>query len=179
MAKTNAIYTTSDHPTRHPTTNLKTSFDVKKAANNNIANKQLAEWLQNRAEVNGELKASRRDQKIWGTLSDHQFKAAHKIYGGFQRLTSGAGYRTQVFSGMPGRQGRRIEDDSDLVERFSIWAKKATSEKIQIGAVLDILAFGRSCRQVDKELCKRKGFAKQNLIEGLDIYIHISWKKHL
>ncbi|MEP4190083.1 MAG: hypothetical protein ABJN51_03320, partial [Sneathiella sp.] len=62
---------------------------------------------------------------------------------------------------------------------FSIWVKKAAAEKIQIGAVLDILAFGRSCRQLDKELCKRKGFAKRNLIEGLDIYIHISRRKHL
>ena len=53
---------------------------------------------------------------------------------------------------------------------YWLWAKEAYRAGIDVAAVIDIVALGKSAREVDRSRCKRKGWAVDNLMDGLDIY---------
>ncbi|MAX82367.1 MAG: hypothetical protein CL843_19585 [Crocinitomicaceae bacterium] len=67
---------------------------------------------------------------------------------------------------------RRIE----LEDAYRDWAKELIGEKshpdrhLRHTAAIDIIAFGLSCRKVDAKHHKRNGWAKDNLIEALEVY---------
>lgn len=50
------------------------------------------------------------------------------------------------------------------------WAKAAYAQGIDVAAVIDIVGLGKSGRAVDRSRCKRKGWAVENLLAGLDCY---------
>ena len=50
------------------------------------------------------------------------------------------------------------------------WAKEAHARGIDVAAVIDVIGLGKGSRQVERERCKRNGWAVDNLISGLDIY---------
>ncbi len=146
------------------------SFDIGVVANNNIPIREVADYLVANREQAEQCRPRRQDRRLWSSLSDDECRAAQQIYYGFQILVSGSGFKTQSFK--PVVDGHRgwVEPDSELVEFFTAWARGAARD-ISVTSVLDILVFGKSCREIDRERQKRKGFAKKNLREGLEIYL--------
>ena len=153
------------------------SFDNGVIANDNIPMREVAECLMANRQLSEESRPGRKNKRLWDSLSDDEAEAAQKIYYGFQILVSGGGYKTQSFTPVVVRRFERTEHHSDLVEFFTIWARKAARD-ISVTSVLDVLVFGKSFRDIDREKQKRKGFAKKNLLEGLGIYIEL-FGRHL
>ncbi len=115
----------------------------------------------------------RADHRLWESLSDDQFWAGQQIYYGFKLRVAGIGYRTQVFSCLPQAAFTRHDGPPDLLETFALWTRQAQAAGISVQDVLDILVFGKSCREVDREKRKRKGYAKENLVTGLAAFISL------
>ncbi len=144
------------------------SFAVRVAANNNASDAEIDECLRSHLVRDKNEKPRKADRRLWDSFSDDQIRAAQLIYTGFKMRVSGADIRTQVFSCMPRGHFNLNNTSSDLLEKFAIWSREAHESGISIGCILDIVVFGKSCREVDREHCKRKGFAKKNLLSGLD-----------
>lgn len=153
-----------------------TAISLKEPANDNIADKEIAECLEKHASKSGSERSFRNEKKFWKSLSPSEFKSAQQLYYGFQLLVSGIGYRTQSFSGMPMKSSENTGYQSDLINDFQVWVVLARGKNICIGAFLDLLVFGQSCREIDRSYRRRKGFAKENLVRGLALYIES--KKH-
>lgn len=116
------------------------------------------------------------DARLIDSLSPHEQDAAGLIYAGFEVLTKGMGHKVQTFERRdPGRE-TQVERQQRLVDNFWRWSIEAQRERIQVSAVLDILAFGRGCREVETRRRKRNGWAKENLLSGLRLYCrHRGW----
>ena len=107
---------------------------------------------------------------FWKSFSPEQIQAAQNLYYGFQRLYGGSGYRTQDYSFMP-----KVKSTSQIWgdrygDLFLTWVQKVKAERLSLVAILEVLMFGQSCRSVDKQLGRRKGYARKNLAAGLDLY---------
>jgi len=152
------------------------TMPLKEPANDNIADKEIAECLERHAAISCSERHFRNEKKFWKSLSPFEFKSAQQLYYGFQLLVSGIGYRTQSFAGMPLKTIKDSGYQSDLIDEFQIWVAHAKCKGICISAFLDLLVFGQSCREIDRRYRRRKGFAKDNLVRGLAL--HFESKKH-
>ena len=112
----------------------------------------------------------RASSRLSAFLDDQALRQAEKIALGFQFRTSGIGLRTQSFSGQQGGEQLQEHWQLDLMRAFTDWAETLKPEGLSLAATLDILVFGKSCRQVDRGRRKRNGFAKANLIACLEQY---------
>ena len=108
--------------------------------------------------------------RFYAVLTDDQIRTVEMIARGFQFRTSGIGMRTQSFSALPPSTGNIEERQSELVRRFMCWAVTAQQNGISVAAVLDIIVFGKSFRNVDRERQKRNGFAREQLLDSLEFY---------
>lgn len=147
-----------------------------KPANVNISREVIADCVRRNTEANKNGTIPRSQSSFWQNFAGEHVAAAEKIYRGFV-LTYGAHLpRTQSYQLVPGKGAPVLTRASDLEELFAIWARAAANEKILIGTVLDIIVFGKSCRKADQEASKRKGFAKQNLVDALELYLMVAKK---
>lgn len=63
------------------------------------------------------------------------------------------------------------------VSSYIEWAERCLREKISHAMAVDILAFGHSCRAVDRDRRLRAGTARRNLIEALALYCRLKgWR---
>ena len=123
------------------------------------------------------------DARIWASLSDDHKTAADDIEDGYRGVTAGLGARIMAFeekSGGPKGQGldRRRIPGIAKVEAFWDWQQACRWSGVSAAAVLAIIIHGASCRQVDRDpryhqggRGRRKGWARQNLEAGLDLYL--------
>ena len=114
------------------------------------------------------------EARLWNAMSEEQQVAAERIARGFQVITAGLGHggmRLDVRGGPS--YGDPWEKARDLIEDYWAWAKRAQRERLNVAAALDVLAFGHSCRDVDRWRRKRKGWARGNLFGGLEVYCGI------
>ena len=142
-------------------------------ANNNLPVREIEASIRSHSEDIKAGRRSKRQTKLWEGFTDAQLRAAQKIVGGFHLLFGRSGLRTQSFDGMPRTEGYREGNSSDLDDAFSSWAKHIFDQRVSVSAVLDIVVFGKSFREVDQAHCKRKGFAKENLTKALDMYLQL------
>ncbi len=107
-------------------------------------------------------------------LSADQLRAADMIMRGFHLRTDGLGMRTQSYGWQPrGSGGGNERWESEVMRRFLGWAVRAQGEGLSVAAALDVIVFGKSCRQVDRERRRRAGFARDNLLGSLDLYLQL------
>jgi len=140
-------------------------------ANNNLPVKEIEASIKAHTDDLKSGKCRRLKSNVWVGFEEAQLKAARKIESGFHMLFGGGGLRAQSFDGMP-RAGSYSEcNSSDLDDAFSRWAKQVFDEGVSVSAALDVIVFGKSFRKVDQAHCKRKGYAKDNLMKCLDMYI--------
>lgn len=131
------------------------------------------------------ISASRRivDARLWDAMSFEQQNAAIAIDHAFQTIGKGLGYRNSRFERRESqtptyRTQSETDYQADLINQYFGWAKECKREKTNHAAIIDVLSFGKSCKAVDRERKCRNGWAKTNLLDGLDIYCKImGWKK--
>ena len=114
------------------------------------------------------------DARLWNGLSTHQQEAALRIEFTCQLMTRGLGFRTssphlERVSG--GKAPERHSEYHDHLTKFYMeWATACQREGFSHAAGLDILVFGKSCRMVDTARHRRKGWARNNLDDTLNLY---------
>lgn len=150
-------------------------FPIQNAANNNSSKRKIRDSGTDNSNEEAS-KPRKADKRLWESLSQDQYDAAQQIYYGFKMRVAGMGPRTQTYSGMPAAGAVSHYGPSFLLEKFAMWSREARKTGVSVGCILDILVFGKSCRDVDRDHRKRKGFAKKNLVEGLEKYFEMKEK---
>jgi hypothetical protein len=84
----------------------------------------------------------------------------------------GLGFAASKWDGMPRTGGRSDAGAAHmrLAGAYVDWAKECHKSKISHAMIIDVLVLGCSCAEVDRSRRVRKGTARRNLFEGLDIY---------
>lgn len=115
------------------------------------------------------------DARLWEAMTPPQQDAALEIAMAAHLATLGIGFKTSP-SGMQrieSSPGNQTDRQAALISFYFSWAKTCKRERLSAACILDILLFGKSCRQVDKERKIRNGSARHNLIEGLKLYCQL------
>lgn len=119
----------------------------------------------------------KQDARLYDGLTSHQIKAMENIDAGFRALTQGGGMSKMRFEArIPAGDSPAPGQRHDWLERtYMEWHRQTQIEGgINGAAVLDIVVFGKGTGAVDKLRKKRKGWARENLIEeGLKLYCKI------
>ena len=98
-----------------------------------------------------------------------QEDAHDQILIGFEKITGKVGCKIgSLEPRIPNTGNERGNNVAE--ERYWEWALKAQSDGVSIAAFLDCLYFLKSFRQVDRERQKRNGWAKENVLDGLNLY---------
>ncbi len=146
------------------------------AANDNIPLRIIRDTLrENEQRVQQGDTPIRQQLAFWRAFTPDQVRYAQHIYSGFLRLYGGS-VRTQDYAFMPRGKSPQAQRSTLSEELFSRWARAGITEGVDLTAILEILIFGLSCRQVDKKHGRRKGFAKENLVLGLELYADLKSK---
>lgn len=119
------------------------------------------------------------DGRLRRSLTYEQTGAALSISMALEIITAGIGYRTNKF--VFSSPGHEVTPDwqHQLIQRYMIWARQAVRQKIDIFAIISVLGLGWSCRSVDKTTHHRHGWAKRNLISGLELYEELGDTNHV
>ncbi|MBE7637052.1 hypothetical protein GUA87_09370 [Sneathiella sp. P13V-1] len=150
---------------------IKAIIKTAPAGNDNFPYEMLQKRLREQEENSRTTrKKPRNNSQIWTNLSEAQVKAAHRIYFGFVAKFRGLEARTQNFIWMPKGNSNPSDFTEHLIDKFTFWASYNHGTYFSVVAALDILIFGKSCREIDQAFSRRKGFAKGNLITALDEY---------
>lgn len=98
-----------------------------------------------------------------------QEDAYDQILIGFEKITGKVGCKIGSLEPRIPSTGR---DGGNNVaeERYWEWAVRAQEQGVNMAALLDCFYFGKSFRQVDRERNRRNGWAKENALNGLDLY---------
>jgi|AntRauTorcE11897_2_1112592.scaffolds.fasta_scaffold00581_8 hypothetical protein len=113
------------------------------------------------------------DARLWDQLRPQQQDAALKINSGYYLMSKGRGFKISA-PHLENTGGTAPADETEhqiqTVQFYLDWAKRCQQKNISHAACIDILVFGKSCAAADKDRRKRKGWAKINLFEGLQLY---------
>lgn len=111
------------------------------------------------------------DARLWDAMSGAEQDAALQIAEAFEAMSSGLGYMTSDWQRIPGgASGGAGAAHSRLIHGYIEWTKNCHREKISHAMIVDILVFGSSCRQQDRDRRLRSGSARRNLMNGLTLY---------
>lgn len=111
------------------------------------------------------------DARLWDAMTDAQQDAALQIAEAFEAMSRGLGYVTSDWQRLPGAGGGNAGAvHSRLIHGYVEWTKSCHRDKISHAMIVDILAFGVSCRQQDRDRRLRAGSARRNLMDGLTLY---------
>lgn len=119
------------------------------------------------------------DARLWEQIEgNHLERAAIRLCRGYSYICWGGRIKTSswVECGISSRDPFLcMEDDSlDYLIRckkeYLRWAEECDRNKLHRTAVMDILFFGKSAGEVEKNYRKRHGWAVKNLVEALKLH---------
>lgn len=112
------------------------------------------------------------DARLWDAMSPAQQDAALQIAEAFETMGRGLGYVASDWQRIPGAggPGGAGAAHSRLIHGYVEWTKHCHREKISHAMIIDILVFGFSCRQQDRDRRLRSGSSRKNLMDGLTLY---------
>lgn len=111
------------------------------------------------------------DARLWDAMRAEEQTAAERIYCGFVLISGPSLVKCVTLERVDGKTANGAANGiRDLSDDYWDWAKTAQRERVRVAEVLDILVFGKSCAQVDRERRQRKGVARGNLFDGLGVY---------
>ena len=114
------------------------------------------------------------DARLWNTLSPHHQEAAQQIEQACHILSHGLGFRISSPHQLGGGGHKDMSEyQTTLSTYYMKWARLCQDKGVSHAACLDILTFGKSCLRVDQDRRVRKGWARNNLADGLALYCHI------
>ncbi len=111
------------------------------------------------------------DARLWESLTPRQQSSAMAIDRSFRILSRGMGMRLSGFLQNLGGGGASHDGDADALSLYFSWGRRLQDKGLSHTAAMDIIAYGRSCREVDSLRRKRKGWARDNLGQALDLWL--------
>ena len=112
----------------------------------------------------------RDDARLFESLSEKQQRAFELIGMAFRAVTQGCGWNIRSMEAIGRGTSSFSEHQLELRDHYRAWVDKCRKAGLHIGMSLDIVAFGLSCRAIDSERRVRKGTARLNLAECLDLW---------
>lgn len=120
------------------------------------------------------------DARLWEAMTPPQQDAALEIAKAYETMGRGLGYISSDWQRIPGGHhlaGNIADAHSRLINRYIDWTKACHKEKISHSMIIDVLAFGFSCRALDRDRRQRGGTSRQNLLDGLSLYCRLQgWR---
>ena len=118
------------------------------------------------------------DARLFDSLDGDQERAADRIVFAFTSITGPVAVKIQSFDHIPGQTpDGREEYLSDVKNAYVAWGQECFRQQISHSAIMDILVYNRAAGDVDACRRKRKGWAKDNLVDGLTLYCKLAgWK---
>lgn len=110
------------------------------------------------------------DARLWDSLNPQQQANAQRIERAFRIMSRGLGLRLSSFMQSFGGGSNESEREADLIAAYFTWGRAVQKQKLSHAAAIDILIYGRSCREVDALRRKRKGWARENLASALSLW---------
>jgi hypothetical protein len=120
------------------------------------------------------------DGRLWDSMDAVQQSAAVRIAASYESMGRGMGYVRSNWERMPGADSRGGSSDSQerMIGDYAEWARRCAIARISHAMVIDVLVFGVSLTKSDRDRRLRKGTARKNLFEGLDLYCRLrGWKR--
>jgi len=112
------------------------------------------------------------DARLWDAMSSSQQDAALQIEYGFRLISKGIGYRTSNPSHIPNSKthNNETEHQTEIISFYFDWSRECQKKGLSHSATIDVLAYGHSCRKIDKARRVRNGWARTNLLGCLSVY---------
>lgn len=115
------------------------------------------------------------DARLWDGMSPGQQDAAMEIAAAHDMMGRGLGYVMSNWERIPGCRGAEHVADmhARLINTYVDWTKRCARAKVSHSMIIDILCFGFTCRMLDRDRRLRTGHARQNLMDGLNLYCEL------
>jgi hypothetical protein len=111
------------------------------------------------------------DARLWNAMSPLQRQAALQVTLAFEVMGKGLGYKISSWeSTSGGGHDSAIDAHARLIGHYIDWTKRCFKNKISHSMIIDVLVFGSSLGQSDRDRRLRKGSARRNLLNGLSLY---------
>lgn len=114
------------------------------------------------------------DSRIWKAMTHMEQEAAQQIAWIVNQYSGVANYKVQKLSGTPPSTAEH--DDTRLAtmrEYYNTWLELCRRYRVCPTSLINIIVLGHSLSRVDRNKRKRKGWAKQNMLDGLGLYCEV------
>ena len=108
------------------------------------------------------------DKRLIDSLTDDQQAAMWFIARAYAIITQGLGARTFDPAAVRGGGGN-IEYGANAIAEYFRWATRVQRAKLDHAMAMDVIAFGHSLRDVDRNRRQQNGTCKANLLACLDL----------
>lgn len=113
------------------------------------------------------------EARLWRGLDPSLQDAAVAIERGFSLVTRGMGHKPPSYELGNGGKGGYGDRDVDAMEDYWVWAKEAVRQRVDHAGIILVLVEGMALAGLDMMRRKRKGYAKAELIEGLNLFCRL------
>lgn len=111
------------------------------------------------------------EHALWASFSPEDEWCATRIAAAFACIERGMGIKnTSAEHGRGDGGAYRGVTFTALVDDYFAWGRECTRHRVDHSAIMDVLGYGKSCREADRGRGKRKGYVRQQLAEGLELY---------
>lgn len=118
------------------------------------------------------------DARLFDALDPDQERAAAWIVIAFEHLTGPVAVKVGRLERVPAGIDDARDFVADASSAYLRWGRDCLPKGISHAAVMDVLAYGKSARQVDRVRRKRKGWTMENLLDGLTLFCKLQGWKH-
>lgn len=121
----------------------------------------------------------RSEARLWESFTPDHERAALRIGGAFMVIERGVGLQESMLAQAmrEGGPGGGLPTTA-LIDDYFAWGRECTRRRISHAAIMDVLGYGKSCRQVERDRRRRNGWAREELAQGLDLYCILKgWRK--
>ena len=110
------------------------------------------------------------DKKLIESLSTEQQEAMYLIAAAYHSITNGIGMKTCTWLLLPSSGAGDIHRGAALQADYFRWHTKCKDMRLNPQQALDVIAFGFSLREVDRNNKQGRGKARINLVNCLDLW---------
>lgn len=116
------------------------------------------------------------DARLWSKMSPSQQDAALAIDRAFGLMCKGIGYKISAphLPKISHSHKNNAEFESEIINTYFEWVQQCKAKNLSHSASIDIIVYGKTCKETDRNRRVRNGWARKNLLDCLNIYCKIN-----